>query len=81
MSKKKKVSLPGKIDYPLFKGDTIEIHTTGSGGFGDPAKREPLLVLEDLLNNKISKTAVRDIYKVVIKNMKIDFKETTKLRK
>ena len=39
ISKKKKVSLPGKIDHPLFKGDTIEIHTTGSGGFGDPAKR------------------------------------------
>jgi spore coat protein CotF len=40
-----------------------------------------VLVLEDLLNNKISKTAVRKIYKVAIKNMKIDFKETTKLRK
>mgnify|MGYP000002770280 FL=1 len=81
ISKKKKISLPGKIDHPLFKGDTIEIHTTGSGGFGDPAKREPALVLEDLLNNKISKTAVRKIYKVAIKNMKIDFKETAKLRK
>ena len=81
ISKKKKISLPGKIDHPLHNGDTIEIYTTGSGGFGDPAKRDPLLVLEDYLDSKVSKTAVRKIYKVAIKNMKIDFKETAKLRK
>ena len=73
--------MPGKIDFPLSNGDVIKIHTTGSGGFGDAAKRDPNLVLEDLLNKKISNKAAKNIYKVAIKNNKIDDKETLILRK
>jgi len=81
VKKNKSYSLPGKIDFPLSNGDVIKIHTTGSGGFGDPAKRDPNLVLEDLLNKKISNKAAKNIYKVAIKNNKIDDKETLILRK
>jgi N-methylhydantoinase B len=80
ISKNKSMSLPGKIDSPLVHGDIIKIHTTGSGGFGDPKKRDPALVLEDLLDNKISAAAARKIYKVAIKNMTVNIKETAKLR-
>jgi len=81
ISKNKSMSLPGKIDSPLVHGDIIKIHTTGSGGFGDPKKRDPALVLEDLLNNKISAVAARKTYKVSIKNMTVNLKETAKLRR
>jgi len=81
VKKNKTYSLPGKIDFPLSNGDLIQIHTTGSGGFGDPAKRNPNHVLEDFLNKKISNKAAKNIYKVAIKNNKIDKKETLKLRK
>ena len=81
MKKNKKYSLPGKVDYPLSHGDVIQIHTTGSGGFGDPAKRQPELVLQDLLNKKISPTAAKKIYKVAIKKNKVDKKGTALLRK
>ena len=81
MKKNKKYSLPGKVDYPLSHGDVIQIHTTGSGGFGDPAKRQPELVLQDFLNKKISSTAAKKIYKVAIKKNKVDKKGTALLRK
>jgi N-methylhydantoinase B len=65
----------------LSNGDIIQIHTTGSGGFGNPAKRHPELVLQDLLNKKISSSAAKKIYKVSIKNNKIDEERTALLRK
>ena len=79
--KNKKYSLPGKIDYPLSNGDIIHIFTTGSGGFGNPSKRHPNLVLQDFLDNKISSRAAKKIYKVAIKNKKVDEKATRTLRK
>ena len=80
ISKKQKYSLPGKIDTPLAKGDIIKIHTTGSGGFGNPEKRDPELVLDDYLNKKISSSAAKKIYKVFIKNNQIDYKKTNSMR-
>ena len=80
ISKKQKYSLPGKIDTSLKKGDIIKIHTTGSGGFGSPEKRDPELVLDDYMNKKISSSAAKNIYKVMIKNNQIDYKKTNLLR-
>jgi N-methylhydantoinase B len=80
ISKKGKYTLPGKIDAPLIYGDIIKIHTTGSGGFGSPATRDPKLVLDDFMNKKISSRAAKNIYKVFIKNNKIDHEKTKVLR-
>ena len=72
--------LPGKIDKPIKTGDLIKIHTTGSGGFGNPAKRNPRYVLEDYLDKKISMKKAKEIYKVFIERKSINLKKTKELR-
>lgn len=39
---------------PLKKGDMIRVYTPGAGGFGDPHKRSPEKVLEDVIEQKVS---------------------------
>jgi N-methylhydantoinase B/oxoprolinase/acetone carboxylase alpha subunit len=41
--------LPPKSDnVPLVRGDRVRLETSGGGGFGDPARRDPALVARDL---------------------------------
>jgi N-methylhydantoinase B len=47
-------------------GTTIRIRTTGGGGWGDPLERDPVLVARDVLWRKVSRTAARDDYGVVV---------------
>ena len=37
----------------MERGDTLIIRTLGGGGYGDPLKREPDLVLGDVLNGLV----------------------------
>ena len=57
--------LPSKCLSHLGEGDTVEIYTTGGGGYGDPIDREPARVLEDLLDGRVSAEAARRDYGVV----------------
>jgi N-methylhydantoinase B len=69
------------LDY-LKKGDVVSLRTPGAGGYGDPFKRPPELVLRDVRDGKVSiQGAMRD-YGVVINpaSMEIDLKETQRLR-
>lgn len=50
----------------LHQGDVIRVQTPGSGGFGNPLERDVQLVLEDVLDGKVSLAAAREHYKVVI---------------
>src|SRR5690606_28486905 len=50
----------------LETGDTMVIETAGGGGYGDPLRRPPQRVLEDVLDRKVSVEAARDIYGVVL---------------
>lgn len=50
----------------LKKGDTIYYSSSGGGGFGDPLKRDPQLVLEDVIDEWLSPEAARQYYGVVI---------------
>jgi N-methylhydantoinase B len=72
--------IPGKSQIELNEGDILQLCTTGSGGHSDPLERDEKLVLDDYLNNKISFSAVKDIYGVVIEANKVNLNKTKRLR-
>ena len=71
--------LPSKCTVPLEKGDTLIIRTPGGGGYGDPLKRDPELVLKDILNGLISLSVAEEIYGIIIDlNKGEELKEKTR---
>jgi hypothetical protein len=46
------------------EGETIEVVTAGSGGYGLPAARDSKAVARDLAEGRINQTAARQIYRV-----------------
>lgn len=71
----------------IKKGDRIYYSSSGGGGFGDPLKREPELVLEDVMDEWLTFEAAKKYYGVVIKvkdpealDHRIDYEATKKLR-
>ncbi|XVQ06674.1 hydantoinase B/oxoprolinase family protein [Spirillospora sp. CA-255316] len=59
----------GRITVPrtnstlvLGRGDVIEIHTSGGGGYGDPRERAPEAVLADVRDGLVSEAAAREVY-------------------
>ncbi|WP_243208577.1 hydantoinase B/oxoprolinase family protein [Oscillibacter hominis] len=70
-------------EIELKEGDIMSAQTPGSGGYGNPFKRRPEYVLEDVLNEKVSAENARTLYGVVI-NMDtktVDEAATAALRK
>jgi N-methylhydantoinase B len=51
----------------LSKGDEIECHSPGGGGYGDPMQRDPEKVLEDLTRGYVSETVALETYGVKLK--------------
>nr|WP_297349902.1 hydantoinase B/oxoprolinase family protein [uncultured Glaciecola sp.] len=74
-------TLPAKCEgIEVKKGDILYFNTWGGGGWGDPFKREPQLVLDDINRSLVSVQGARS-YGVVIKNdMSIDQAATSALR-
>ena len=54
----------------LRKGDVFRHVSAGGGGSGSPFERDPALVLEDVLDGKVSVEAARERYGVVIEDGK-----------
>ena len=52
--------------YTLVEGDRFTHVSAGGGGFGPPYDRDPAAVLDDVLDGKVSVTAARERYGVVI---------------
>jgi N-methylhydantoinase B len=50
----------------LRPGDVLVARPQGGGGYGDPLLRDPLDVLADIKDRKISEDAAKDIYGVVL---------------
>lgn len=71
----------GKIDE-LFvtPDDTLTILTAGGGGYGDPLRRDPALVLRDVLAGLVSEDAARADYGVVLWGVQVDTAATEALR-
>lgn len=70
----------GTSRTPFGPDDRASIQTAGGGGYGDPLARDPAQVLEDVLDEYVSREAARDIYGVAVVGDKIDWPETERLR-
>ncbi len=71
----------GKIDVlPVARGDVVSLRTAGAGGYGDPAERDPGLVLADVRRGLVSPEAARAVYGVVLTDGGVDAAETVRLR-
>jgi N-methylhydantoinase B len=51
---------------PVQAGEVIRIRTTGGGGWGDPLRRDPALVVRDVVWRKVSPEAALASYGVVL---------------
>lgn len=77
-------NLPSKAtNLTIRKGDVLSMVTPGGGGHGPPEHRAVELVLEDVLEGKISIDVAQKIYRVVVDPRKrcVDEAATAKLRK
>ena len=52
--------------FPLKAGDVLRISSQGAGGWGDPLEREPLRVLDDVLDGRVSRGQAADLYGVIL---------------
>ncbi len=77
----KSEDLPSKLPYRVAKtGDTFVAYGPCGGGYGDPLARDPLDVLDDVLDGYIGADAAKADYGVVIANSVVDDAATSKLR-
>jgi len=53
-------------DYPLQAGDVFRLDTPGGGGYGDPLRRDPARVLQDVREGDVSVAAAAERYGVVL---------------
>jgi N-methylhydantoinase B len=76
-------SLNPRATHVLEPGSSIEYTLPGGGGYGNPFKRDPAAVLEDVKNGIVSIERAKTEYGVVIDpgTMTVNFDETEKLRK
>ena len=68
---------------PMRKGDLFHHVMAGGGGYGDPLERDPALVLEDVLEEKVTRAHAADAYGVVIADgpePSVDTSATVELR-
>ena len=69
-------------DIPITPGDIVSVGTPGGGGFGDPWKRSPELVLQDVRRGYYTPEQAREMFGVVLSSnlLTIDKQATTALR-
>ncbi|MBL8671491.1 MAG: hydantoinase B/oxoprolinase family protein, partial [Alphaproteobacteria bacterium] len=71
----------GKIDMvPVEKGDVVSVMMAGAGGYGDPFKRDPAAVLQDVRRGFVSPAGARRDYGVALKGDAVDAAATKRLR-
>jgi N-methylhydantoinase B len=73
--------LPAKCQIVLNKGDLYVSRGSGGGGYGDPLRRDPLIVARDVRHGLVSARQVHDLYGVVLdEHWKPDLIATDELR-
>jgi len=73
---------PPTTPVAVRKGDTIRVVLAGGGGYGDPLDRDPDAVLQDILDEKVTKEYAELAYGVVIdsEHQHVDELATSALR-
>jgi N-methylhydantoinase B len=61
-------------------GDSLSIYSAGGGGWGDPLKRSPQAVLDDVRNQMVTLQCARENYGVVIERGAVNQAVTEELR-
>jgi N-methylhydantoinase B len=76
-------ALPGKSTLGVSSGDRVHTQWCGGGGYGDPLERDPGLILDDVIAQKISPDRARDVYGVVVDvaNRRVDHAATEACRR
>jgi N-methylhydantoinase B len=71
-----------KVTDSLQPGDLIRHIQPGGGGWGDPLDRDPVAVLRDVLNDKVSRRQADELYGVVLNatNSAVDEEATSRKR-
>jgi len=69
-------------DIPLTAGDRVHVKTPGGGGYGDPMRRDPALVAEDVRLGRYSAEQAREMFGVALTapDLAIDEDATRQLR-
>ena len=58
--------MPSKFTEMVGAGDAVRIEMPGGGGWGEPLRRDPARVLEDVVVGKISPGRARAVYGVIV---------------
>ena len=61
-----RVQLPGKFMRTFQRGELYEAILAGGGGWGDPLERDAQLVLEDVIDGKVTAAAAASEYGVLV---------------
>ncbi len=74
--------LPTKFVRPILRGQAMRHVTAGAGGYGDPFARDPVAVLDDVWNGKVTPQGAERHYRVAVTGppWKIDEPRTRHLR-
>jgi N-methylhydantoinase B len=75
--------IPGKsTNFKLHKGDVMSLRTANSAGYGDPVRREPWRVLDDVLDEVITAEDAERDYGVAVDvgGRRVDEARTAELR-
>jgi N-methylhydantoinase B/oxoprolinase/acetone carboxylase alpha subunit len=75
--------IPMVTGVPIHAGDLFRIVAPNGGGFGDPVRREPWRVREDVLDGFATVDQARELYRVVLRGeaLEIDAEATAELRR
>ena len=77
----KRLALPSKVPYQkAARGDRLLAYGPSGGGYGNPLRRDPAAVLDNVLDGLISPEIAREHYRVVVANGTVDVAATEKLR-
>jgi N-methylhydantoinase B len=61
----RRTPIPSKGVFRLSAGERIHCWATGGAGYGDPLEREPALVVQDVIDGKVSAQAAAERYGVM----------------
>jgi 5-oxoprolinase (ATP-hydrolysing)/N-methylhydantoinase A len=74
--------MPPMFGTVLQPGDVMHHRMAGGGGHGDPLERDPVAVARDVLDDKVSVAAARELYGVVVgRGGELDLEATEALRR